>query len=406
VDVDFEKRDWTYVVANSALTSYFPEYDEQKSLIGASAVTDLHITSSEVDEWMAHFQMAKEEGVTVQHEVKIRERYLDMRFLHINHLNGKREDNNRFVYFAQDVSETRRLEEELIKKKENLENEVKKRTLELEMALQVKSRFLATMSHEIRTPLFGIMGTLTLLGDKHMDTKALEMIRTAAVCADQLLVVINDILDFSKTEENKMEVEKQPFSLQQVIQDSLELVSADPLRKTVELLYDYYNDLPNCIFPISNNSNDEKISIADNIIGDMTRVRQVLVNLFTNAVKFSSNGAIILRVRTLDVDDIVNDGYKVIEISVEDNGIGVGDRTKERIFQPFVQEDISTTRRYGGSGLGLSISKRLCQLMGGDMNFHSIEGKGSSESSYHIISHPSVYRIYIVSYIISIQYML
>ncbi|PRP77622.1 putative endo-1,3(4)-beta-glucanase [Planoprotostelium fungivorum] len=373
VDVDFERKDFTFVVANDALTSYFPEFDEKKSLVGAHAA-DLQMSEREISLWIDQFRIAKESSKTVKHEVQVRDRLLDISVVYVPG------STNRFVYFAQDISETRRLQEDLRKKKENLEDEVSERTKELEMALQVKTRFLATMSHEIRTPLFGIMGTLTLLGEKHLDPKALEMLRIAAVCGEQLLVVINDVLDFSKTEENKMEVEANPFSLQQVIQDAMELVSADPLRKSVEIVYDYYNSIPNQINSSNNHlqpSELTKVIVPDNIVGDMTRV---LVNLFTNAVKFSISGAIVLRVTSNTTDD----GFTLIEISVEDSGIGVGVRTKDRIFQPFVQEDISTTRRgnrayrYGGSGLGLSISKRLCELMGGNMWFDSIEGKGST----------------------------
>eukprot|EP01117_Protostelium_nocturnum_P013259 TRINITY_DN4938_c0_g1_i1.p1 TRINITY_DN4938_c0_g1~~TRINITY_DN4938_c0_g1_i1.p1 ORF type:complete len:866 (+),score=169.76 TRINITY_DN4938_c0_g1_i1:388-2985(+) len=260
------------------------------------------------------------------------------------------------------------------------EKQWRRRAQTLEAALEERSRFMAIMSHEIRTPLFGIMGTLNLLSESALMNQDLEMIRIALVCSEQLSAIINDILDFSKMQENKMVIEKAPFSVQQVIQDSLEVVAMEAANKKIELVYDLFDRIPPRISSSWPSASPKEHVIPDSVLGDSTRVRQIMVNLLSNAVKFSSGGEIIVRIRTNPMEFLPagsHVGKVMVHFCVEDNGVGIPETARSRMFLPFSQAETSTTRKYGGSGLGLSISKQLAQLMGGDMWFDSQEGQGT-----------------------------
>eukprot|EP01117_Protostelium_nocturnum_P021069 TRINITY_DN9_c1_g1_i1.p1 TRINITY_DN9_c1_g1~~TRINITY_DN9_c1_g1_i1.p1 ORF type:complete len:1026 (-),score=360.90 TRINITY_DN9_c1_g1_i1:40-3117(-) len=288
---------------------------------------------------------------------------------------------NRFSIIAQDITARKEVELKLQRLSQELENEIRKRTQQLESALEVKSRFLATMSHEMRTPLFGVMGTLNLLADLKLEPTYQEMIRIGQICGEQLLVLINDILDFSRLQENKMEIENYPFSIQQAIQDSFEVVAVEAQKKGIELVYDMFNAIP---VQMIERDEDEDINRKplgidfppDVATGDAARVRQVLVNLLSNAIKFCDQGQVILRVRSYPSKGTTDKKYQ-IEFSVEDSGIGISDEAKQYVFDPFYQGDSTSTRKHGGTGLGLPISKKLVELMGGKMIFQTVAGRGT-----------------------------
>ncbi len=220
--------------------------------------------------------------------------------------------------------------------------------LAIEAASRAKSEFLSTMSHEIRTPMNAVIGMTTLLQDTPLTSQQLEFVNTIRTSGNTLLHVINDILDFSKIESNKLVLEKQPFGLQDCIEQCLDLVSTKALEKQLELTY--------FIDP----------SVPKFILGDVTRLQQIIVNLLSNAVKFTPTGEVVLTVTVLTHPQITTDPYE-LEFTVRDTGIGIPPEKMHRLFHPFSQVDTSTTRQYGGTGLGLAITKQLCEMMGGHL---------------------------------------
>ena len=231
---------------------------------------------------------------------------------------------------------------------------------EAQRATRAKSEFLAAMSHEIRTPMNGVIGMLELLQQSSLIGSQLEMARLTRESADALLRIIDDILDFSKAEAGRLEIERHPFSVREAVEKSCGLLNRFAERKETTLTV--YCDP----------------AIPVQLLGDTTRLRQVLVNLVSNAIKFSSGlghpGRVAVRARLLDsVNGVCN-----VEFSVRDNGIGIDETTRARLFTSFTQADASTTRRYGGTGLGLAISKQLVELMGGSITVESELGNGSN----------------------------
>ena len=224
-----------------------------------------------------------------------------------------------------------------------------------EEANRAKSEFLANMSHEIRTPINGIIGMTDLALETPLSDEQREFLTIARSSANALMAVINDILDFSRIEAGRLQIERLPYDPAGIAQEACSVVRALAQAKQLPVYYRVQGELP--------------VSIS----GDPTRVRQVLLNLLSNAVKFTEKGRVDLVLGC----DAVGSEQPLLHLAVKDTGIGISPAMHESIFEAFVQEDASTTRRYGGSGLGLSISKRLVELMGGRIWVESTPGHGS-----------------------------
>jgi two-component system, sensor histidine kinase and response regulator len=256
------------------------------------------------------------------------------------------QDIQEFYISGQDITE-----------RKNTEIHLHKAQKAAEAASRAKSEFLANMSHEIRTPMNGVLGTVDLLLNTSLTTSQRELTRLARASGETLLTIINDILDFSKIEAGKLTIAPTPFDLLETVEAVAGMIAMQPTRKhDVNIIVRYPGNVPRYV------------------VGDMGRIRQILTNLTSNAVKFTDKGHVLIDVET----DALEEDAVTLRFSVEDSGVGIAANKLESLFDKFTQADTSTTRRHGGTGLGLAISKQLVKLMGGTIMAKSRIGMGST----------------------------
>jgi len=308
---------------------------------------------------LKHF-LAKGEGMIINRQIEITALRKGGTEFPVEMSISPARSGNDFIFIAmiRDITERKKIEEEIERTYQELEKMIEK----AESASRAKSEFLANMSHEIRTPLNAIIGMTELSLDMATSPEQREYLKIVISNSESLLALINDILDVSKIEAGKMEIEEHTFDLKELIESVTEVLSVRAKEKKLELISYVDPDLPMLV------------------VGDSIRIRQILVNLIGNAIKFTESGEVVVKVEIDKADDMDNqqtDKRVGLHFSVSDTGIGISKEQMEKIFDKFSQADTSTTRRYGGTGLGLTISRSLVEMMGGRIWVESEVGKGS-----------------------------
>lgn len=255
-----------------------------------------------------------------------------------------------------DVTELKSREQALVKQSKERRKAIANEAAARE-ANRLKSQFLANMSHEIRTPITGVLGMAELLAGMELDDEQQEYVENIQSSATSLLTVINDILDFSKVESGRLDIEEVRFSLSHIVKEVGKMLQFAVERKSLDFQSDIENDIENDLV----------------VIGDPGRVRQILTNLLTNSIKFTNQGYVRFSVaKEKETSEAIE-----VRFTVEDTGIGIHDNVRKKLFQPFSQGDASTARRFGGTGLGLTICKNLLDLMHGRITLESNYGSGT-----------------------------
>ena len=340
---------WEYIV--SADKMYWSEMTRKIFKVNDNftptneSIKEFYYTSDSQQRLDKAITEAREDGVPFSEEIKIRTANGRETWIHIT---GQAEFNQgrcvRVYGSVQDIDSRRKVRDELIVAKETAE-----------AAVHAKSEFLAVMSHEIRTPMNGVLGMLNLLDGSPLNEDQARKVNIAKTSAQSLLSLINDILDFSKVDAGKLELENIVFNIRKLFDDIAASQALHAHEKGLELIVD-------------------QTAIKQTwVSGDPARLRQIVTNLLANAIKFTFEGNIILRAGLR-----AKNGQLILSCAITDTGIGIPNSDIKQLFSPFTQIDASTTRKYGGSGLGLSICKNLCELMGGNISVASTYHEGST----------------------------
>ncbi|WP_080939796.1 PAS domain S-box protein [Chromobacterium violaceum] len=298
----------------------------------------------DVDSVEADLRALLERGEAMDRVFRVRLPDGEMRYVQVGARLESHGDGVRVTGINRDITETRAYEQNLLEAKRQAEE-----------ASMVKSQFLANMSHEIRTPMNAVLGLLQLMQHTRLDERQLDYVGKIQAAAKSLLGLLNDILDFSKIDAGKLQLDLHPFDLEGLMRELAVVLSGNTNDKDVEVLFRMEPTLPAML------------------IGDRLRLQQILINLAGNALKFTTQGQVVLAVR----ERARREGEVELRIEVSDTGIGIAPEQLSRIFEGFSQAEASTTRRFGGTGLGLVISRRLVELMGGQLRVESQLGCGS-----------------------------